>query len=132
VRKKSGAGLSRRGRWHRKLVGSPKHILRGKLHTYLSFETAGVIHGDFERGFIKAEVVAYQDFHDLCEGNKSMGPIKSAGKFRQEGKTYVRINLVVTGGFTKIIHRWSKMEILSISSSVGCHYSAMCTYINRV
>jgi len=55
----------------------------------LAPQAAGVIHGDFERGFIKAEVVAYQDFHDLCEGGKSMGPIKAAGKFRQEGKTYV-------------------------------------------
>jgi obg-like ATPase 1 len=55
----------------------------------LAPQAAGVIHGDFERGFIKAEVVAYQDFHDLCEGGKSLGPIKAAGKFRQEGKTYV-------------------------------------------
>ncbi|KIM92568.1 hypothetical protein OIDMADRAFT_86493, partial [Oidiodendron maius Zn] len=28
-------------------------------------QAVGVIHGDFERGFIKAEVVAYQDFHDF-------------------------------------------------------------------
>ncbi|KAE9971461.1 hypothetical protein Vi05172_g10031 [Venturia inaequalis] len=55
----------------------------------LAPQAAGVIHGDFERGFIKAEVVAYQDFHDYCEGGKSLGPIKAAGKFRQEGKTYV-------------------------------------------
>jgi obg-like ATPase 1 len=54
----------------------------------LAPQAAGCIHGDFERGFIKAEVVAYQDFHDLCEG-KSMAPIKAAGKYRQEGKTYV-------------------------------------------
>lgn len=55
----------------------------------LAPQAAGVIHGDFERGFIKAEVVAYQDFHDLCNGEKSMAPIKAAGKYRQEGKTYV-------------------------------------------
>ncbi|TVY38550.1 Obg-like ATPase [Lachnellula subtilissima] len=54
----------------------------------LAPQAAGAIHGDFERGFIKAEVVAYQDFHDLCEGAKSMAPIKAAGKYRQEGKTY--------------------------------------------
>jgi ribosome-binding ATPase YchF (GTP1/OBG family) len=59
------------------------------FHTNAS--SAGAIHGDFERGFIKAEVVAYDDFHSLCEGGKSMGPIKAAGKYRQEGKTYVRI-----------------------------------------
>ncbi|KAK7978498.1 GTP-binding protein YchF [Apiospora sp. TS-2023a] len=52
-------------------------------------QAAGAIHSDFERGFIKAEVVAYQDFHDLCEGAKSMAPIKAAGKYRQEGKSYV-------------------------------------------
>ncbi|KAF4456655.1 GTP-binding protein YchF [Fusarium austroafricanum] len=55
----------------------------------LAPQAAGAIHSDFERGFIKAEVVAYQDFHDLCEGQKSMGPIKAAGKYRQEGKSYV-------------------------------------------
>lgn len=55
----------------------------------LAPQAAGAIHSDFERGFIKAEVVAYQDFHDLCEGNKSMAPIKAAGKYRQEGKSYV-------------------------------------------
>jgi ribosome-binding ATPase YchF (GTP1/OBG family) len=57
----------------------------------LAPQAAGAIHGDFEKGFIKAEVVAYQDFHDLCEGGKSMGPIKAAGKYRQEGKTYVNM-----------------------------------------
>jgi obg-like ATPase 1 len=76
-----------------------------------------VIHGDFERGFIKAEVVAYQDFHALCEGGKSMGPIKAAGKFRQEGKTYV-----VQGG--DIIHfQFSK---LSVPTCVGRRSADMC------
>lgn len=51
-------------------------------------ECAGCIHSDFERGFIKAEVVAYNDFQELCDGKKSMAPIKAAGKYRQEGKTY--------------------------------------------
>lgn len=58
----------------------------------LAPQAAGAIHGDFERGFIKAEVVSYQDFHDLCGGAKSMAPIKAAGKYRQEGKTYVRFH----------------------------------------
>jgi obg-like ATPase 1 len=52
-------------------------------------EAAGAIHSDFERGFIKAEVVAFDDFKELCDGKRSMGPIKAAGKYRQEGKTYV-------------------------------------------
>jgi obg-like ATPase 1 len=52
-------------------------------------EAAGAIHTDFERGFIKAEVVAYDDFAELCGGRPGMGPVKAAGKYRQEGKTYV-------------------------------------------
>ncbi|KAH8801099.1 P-loop containing nucleoside triphosphate hydrolase protein [Hyaloscypha sp. PMI_1271] len=55
----------------------------------LAPQAAGAIHTDFERGFIKAEVVAYADFHDLCDGAKSMAPIKAAGKYRQEGGKYV-------------------------------------------
>ena len=52
-------------------------------------EAAGAIHTDFERGFIKAEVVAYEDFKSLCNGQKSMANIKAAGKYRQEGRNYV-------------------------------------------
>lgn len=55
----------------------------------LAPEAAGAIHTDFERGFIKAEVVAYDDFKELCGGRPGMGPIKAAGKYRQEGKQYV-------------------------------------------
>jgi hypothetical protein len=60
-------------------------VPRGRLAP----QAAGAIHTDFERGFIKAEVVAYADFHDLCDGAKSMAPIKAAGKYRQEGGKYV-------------------------------------------
>lgn len=48
-------------------------------------EAAGVIHGDFEKGFIKAEVIAFDDFVGL--GGEQ--PAKDAGKMRQEGKEYV-------------------------------------------
>lgn len=48
-------------------------------------EAAGVIHTDFERGYIKAEVIAYKDFVDL--GGEAQA--KEAGKMRQEGKEYV-------------------------------------------
>ncbi|GAA3872325.1 redox-regulated ATPase YchF [Saccharothrix violaceirubra] len=48
-------------------------------------QAAGVIHTDFERGFIKAEVVS---FADLVEA-KSMTAAKAAGKVRMEGKDYV-------------------------------------------
>jgi ribosome-binding ATPase len=48
-------------------------------------EAAGVIHTDFQRGFIKAEVVSYDDL--VAAG--SMNAAKSAGKVRMEGKDYV-------------------------------------------
>lgn len=54
----------------------------------LAPEAAGVIHTDFERGFIKAEVVTFDDFKALAT-NKSMANVKAAGKYRQEGKQYV-------------------------------------------
>mmetsp|Transcript_38206 Transcript_38206/g.77157 ORF Transcript_38206/g.77157 Transcript_38206/m.77157 type:complete len:432 (-) Transcript_38206:277-1572(-) len=50
---------------------------------------AGIIHTDFERGFIKAETVAFEDFKALCGGKPTMAGCKDAGKYRQEGKTYV-------------------------------------------
>jgi len=48
-------------------------------------EAAGVIHTDFQRGFIKAEVVSYGDLVELG----SMNAAKAAGKVRMEGKDYV-------------------------------------------
>jgi GTP-binding protein YchF len=48
-------------------------------------QAAGVIHTDFERGFIRAEVVAYEDFVD-CQGEQGA---REAGKLRSEGKEYV-------------------------------------------
>lgn len=47
-------------------------------------KAAGVIHGDFEKGFIRAETIAYDDFISL--GGES--PAKEAGKMRAEGKGY--------------------------------------------
>lgn len=52
-------------------------------------QAAGVIHTDFERGFIKAEIANFDDFKALHKGEKSMGKVKEAGKYRQEGKLYV-------------------------------------------
>ncbi|KAL7536372.1 hypothetical protein ACHAXR_010631 [Thalassiosira sp. AJA248-18] len=54
----------------------------------LAPQAAGVIHTDFERGFIKAEVANFDDFKALHNGEKSMAKVKEAGKYRQEGKTY--------------------------------------------
>lgn len=48
-------------------------------------QAAGVIHTDFEKGFIRAEVIAYQDFIDLGGEAK----VKEAGKLRVEGKEYI-------------------------------------------
>ncbi|MBU4484776.1 DUF933 domain-containing protein [bacterium] len=47
---------------------------------------AAAIHADFERGFIKAEVVSYDDFMNF---GKDLGSVKSAGKLRLEGKDYI-------------------------------------------
>ena len=48
-------------------------------------QAAGVIHSDFERGFIRAEVVAYNDLVELG----SMAAAKEKGLVRSEGKEYV-------------------------------------------
>lgn len=47
-------------------------------------QAAGVIHGDFERGFIRAETIAYDDYVT----NKGEQGAKEAGKMRAEGKGY--------------------------------------------
>ncbi|MEW6334281.1 MAG: DUF933 domain-containing protein [Thermodesulfobacteriota bacterium] len=49
-------------------------------------KAAGTIHNDFERGFIKAEVIAYEEFI-ACGGTQAGA--KAAGKLRLEGKEYV-------------------------------------------
>lgn len=48
-------------------------------------EAAGVIHTDISKGFIKAEVISYQDFEDFGTLQKA----KEAGKMRLEGKEYI-------------------------------------------
>ena len=48
-------------------------------------ECAGIIHSDFEKGFIRAEVIAYDDLI-LCGSELK---VKEAGKFRLEGKDYL-------------------------------------------
>ena len=48
-------------------------------------QAAGVIHTDFEKGFIRAEVMTYDDFVNFG----SEAAVKDAGKFRVEGKEYV-------------------------------------------
>ncbi|MAL99797.1 MAG: redox-regulated ATPase YchF [Alteromonadaceae bacterium] len=48
-------------------------------------QAAGVIHTDFEKGFIRAEIVGYEDFV-ACRGEQGA---KEAGKWRLEGKEYI-------------------------------------------
>ena len=48
-------------------------------------QAAGVIHGDFERGFIRAQTIAFDDFINY----KGETGAKEAGKMRAEGKEYI-------------------------------------------
>jgi ribosome-binding ATPase YchF (GTP1/OBG family) len=48
-------------------------------------EAAGVIHTDFEKGFIRAETISYNDFVQAGSEQKA----KEAGKMRTEGKEYI-------------------------------------------
>jgi obg-like ATPase 1 len=48
-------------------------------------QAAGRIHTDFEKGFIMAEVMKFDDFKEL----ESEAAVKAAGKYRQQGKAYV-------------------------------------------
>ena len=48
-------------------------------------QAAGVIHTDFQRGFIKAEIVSFEDLVDAG----SMAEAKAEGKVRMEGKDYI-------------------------------------------
>ena len=51
----------------------------------LAPQAAGVIHGDFEKGFIRAETIAYDDFVQY-QGEQGA---REAGRLRLEGKEYV-------------------------------------------
>ena len=55
-------------------------------HSTKAPKAAGAIHNDFERGFIKAEVMSFDDF--MAHGG-SQAQVKSAGRLRLEGKEYV-------------------------------------------
>jgi GTP-binding protein YchF len=68
------------------LTAGPKEARAWTIHKgWTAPQAAGVIHSDFERGFIKAEIVSYAD---LVEAG-SMTAAKAAGKVRIEGKDYV-------------------------------------------
>jgi ribosome-binding ATPase len=68
------------------LTAGPKEARAWVIHQGdTAPKAAGVIHTDFEKGFIKAEIVSYDD---LIEAG-SMAAAKAAGKVRMEGKDYV-------------------------------------------
>jgi GTP-binding protein YchF len=87
----SGASTLIRAAYH--LLGLRTYITSGEKETRAwtihegdkAPAAAGVIHGDFERGFIAAEVVAYDDL--VAAGSKSAA--RDVGKLRIEGKEYV-------------------------------------------
>lgn len=68
------------------LTAGPKEARAWTIHQGdTAPKAAGVIHSDFEKGFIKAEIVSYDDL--VAAG--SMAAVKAAGKVRIEGKDYV-------------------------------------------
>ena len=68
------------------LTAGPKETRAWTIPVWVTApEAAGVIHTDFQRGFIKAEVVAYKDL--IAAG--SMAAARAAGKVRIEGRDYV-------------------------------------------
>lgn len=87
------SGLSRLIREAYKLLGLQSYFTSGETETRAwtipvgakAPQAAGVIHSDFERGFIKAETASHEDYVALG-GEKGC---RDAGKLRQEGKDYV-------------------------------------------
>ena len=86
------AGLDRLIRAGYKLLGLSTYFTIGPKEARawtipkgtLAPQAAGVIHGDFEKGFIRSETIGYDDY---IAGNGESGA-KELGKFRVEGKTY--------------------------------------------
>lgn len=67
------------------LTAGPKEVRAWTIKKgFTAPQAAGVIHSDFERGFIAAQIVSY---HDLIEAG-SESAARSAGKMRTEGRTY--------------------------------------------
>lgn len=71
------------------LTAGPKEARAWTIHQGdTAPKAAGVIHSDFERGFIKAEIVSFADL----EACGSMAEARAQGKIRQEGKDYVMVD----------------------------------------
>ena len=68
------------------LTAGPKEVRAWTIHKgWTAPQAAGVIHTDFEKGFIRVEVIAYEDFIQF----KGENGAKDAGKWRLEGKDYI-------------------------------------------
>ena len=86
-------GLNRLIRAGFKLLGLQTYFTAGQkevrawtIHTGdTAPQAAGVIHTDFERGFIRAQTISYEDYI-ACNGENGA---KEAGKMRVEGKDYI-------------------------------------------
>ena len=89
--RESGVGALIRAVYH--LLGLRTFLTTGEKETRAwtihagdkASQAAGVIHSDFERGFIAAEVVAYDELTSLGSFTKA----REAGKLRIEGKDYI-------------------------------------------
>ena len=69
------------------LTAGEKEVRAWQIHKgWTAPQAAGVIHTDFEKGFIKAEVISYDDF---VAADGSYTKVKEEGKMRLEGKDYV-------------------------------------------
>lgn len=87
------SGLARLVREAYKLLGLQSYFTSGETESRAwtipigakAPQAAGVIHSDFERGFIKAETASYEDY--IAFGGEA--GCRAAGKLRQEGKEYV-------------------------------------------
>jgi ribosome-binding ATPase len=67
-------------------TAGPKEVRAWTIHTgFTAPQAAGVIHSDFEKGFIRAEVISYNDFISLG----SEKACREIGKLRIEGKDYI-------------------------------------------
>ena len=89
----SESGLARLAREAYRLLGLQSYFTSGETESRAwtirigakAPEAAGVIHSDFERGFIKAETASFEDY--IAYGGEA--GCRDAGKLRQEGKDYV-------------------------------------------
>ena len=79
------AGYERLG-LHTYFTAGPKEVRAWTIpHGATASQSAGVIHTDFEKGFIRAEVIAFADYQ-ACKGEQGA---KEAGRMRLEGRDYV-------------------------------------------